>query len=376
MSSVEAKPIADTWKWEAPGKAVAVELDLRVVDGLGAEVLRGLGSVPKRGVEVGGVLLGSVTPGAPGTVTIRGFEPIAIEYLHGPQYRLSDRDRQNFTIAMARLRHQALDLRPVGFYRSDTGDALSLSTEDRSILDEFFPHPEDVALLIHPAVLKSPTAAILLRENGAFPAGASFETFNFRRRELTGIAAETPQGEWNRHARREETPVPPEVPPPPVAPLPVEEPQHQARPAPIMFLPDEPPRSRMRLAVAVLLLALLALGATAGDWYARRQAPAVSAATLKAEDPYAIGLSAEQQDGNVLLHWNRNARALQAAERSQLTITEGDRSKTIDLDLDQLRNGVVLYRHVAPEIRFRLEVQMAGDRSLSETLVWHPPAAR
>lgn len=363
--SVETKPITDTWRWDAPGKPVAVELDLRVVDGLNAEVLRGLGAVPKRGVEVGGVLLGAVVPGTPATVAVRQFEPIAIEYLHGPQYRLSDRDKQNFTIAMARLRHQSLDLRPVGFYRSDTGDAFSLTEDDRPILDEFFPHPEDLVLLIHPAVLKAPTATILVRGNGAFPAELP-PGFAFRRRELTGVASEAPPVEWNRHPHRDDLAAPAaEV---PVA-VPVAEPiAHQ--------LAEEPPRSRLRVALTVLMLALLALGAAAGDWWARRHDPPVSATILQTEDPYVLGLAGEEKNGNILLRWNRSARILGSAQHGQLTIAEGDKSKTIELDAVQLRNGVVLYRHVAPEIKFRLEVETAANRTLAETLVWHPAAAK
>jgi hypothetical protein len=376
---METKTIAEVWKWEQADKPVAVEFDLRVIDGLGAEVVRGLGAVPRRGVEVGGVLLGSVAPGTPAVVTVRQYEPVAIEYLHGPQYRFSDKDRENFRVAMARLRHQGPDVQPVGFYRSETGDAFVLTEEDRAILTEFFPKPEDVCLVVRPAVLKAPSAVLILKENGEFPAEITAEPFAFRRRELTGGASEKPQGEWNRHAHQHpEAARPAEVVPPPVPVqqplLPMTDAPEVETPAPVLLAPEEPPRSRIRLALAVLLLALLALGATAGDWYARTHTPPVSAATLLAQDPYELGLSGERRDGSVLLRWDRNAKVLRTAERGSLTISEGDRSKTIPLDASQLQNGSVLYRHVAPEIRFRLEVETAANRTLAESLVWHQPA--
>ena len=371
---METKPITDVWRWESAATPVVVDLDLRVVDGLSAEAARGLGAVPRRGVEVGGVLLGVVGAGTPPTVFIRQFEPVAIEYLHGPQFRLSDKDRQNFRLAMARLRHQSPDLRPVGFYRSDTGEALALTAEDLELMSEFFPQPQAIVLLIHPAVLKAATAAILVRdENGSFPADAPSETFPFRRRELTGGASEPPQGAWNRHAHRADSEPAADPVPPAAAVAPISE---VAEPLAAVFEPPEAPRSRVRVAFAVLLLALLALGATAGDWYARRQAPAVSASTLLAEDPYAVRLSAVQRENSVLVSWDRSARIIRSGERGRLTIAEGDQSKTVDLDATQLRYGSVLYRHVAPEIRFRLEIHPAENRILAETLIWHPAPAK
>jgi hypothetical protein len=65
--------------WAVPGNTVAVHLRLEVVDRLAAEFLRGLGAVPKRGAEVGGVLLGSIEPGLvkeTSIVRIEDFEPV------------------------------------------------------------------------------------------------------------------------------------------------------------------------------------------------------------------------------------------------------------------------------------------------------------
>ena len=50
---------AGYYVWEVPGQPVIVHLRLDVVDRLAAEVMRGFGAVPKRGAEVGGVLIGT-----------------------------------------------------------------------------------------------------------------------------------------------------------------------------------------------------------------------------------------------------------------------------------------------------------------------------
>jgi len=85
--------------WAVPGNPVAVHLRLDVVDRLGAEFLRGLGAVPKRGAEVGGVLLGSIEPGLvkdTSIVRIEDFEPVPCSYVRGPSYLLSEEDRKLF----------------------------------------------------------------------------------------------------------------------------------------------------------------------------------------------------------------------------------------------------------------------------------------
>src|SRR2546423_15153141 len=49
----------DTYIWKAPaGDGPAIHLSLDVVDHMLQDVMRGFGAVPKRGAEVGGILLG------------------------------------------------------------------------------------------------------------------------------------------------------------------------------------------------------------------------------------------------------------------------------------------------------------------------------
>jgi hypothetical protein len=57
--------------------------------------------------------------------------------------------------------------------------------------------------------------------------------------------------------------------------------------------------------------------------------------------------------------------------RGLLTITEGTDSKAVQMDVPQLQNGSVLYRHVAPEVQFKLEIFLKEQRSVVETFLWH-----
>ena len=53
--------LAGYWTWEPKGKSVKILISLDVVDRMQTAILDGFGAVPKRGAEVGGVLLGRRT---------------------------------------------------------------------------------------------------------------------------------------------------------------------------------------------------------------------------------------------------------------------------------------------------------------------------
>src|SRR5258708_40143777 len=81
---------AGYYVWEVSGQSVVVHLRLDVVDRLAAEVMRRFGSVPKRGAEVGGFLIGTIRPGVPAIVGIDDFEPLACAYRRGPSFQLTE----------------------------------------------------------------------------------------------------------------------------------------------------------------------------------------------------------------------------------------------------------------------------------------------
>src|SRR5579884_3052114 len=87
-----------------PGKNITVHLSLDVVDRLLQDVMRGFGAVPRRGAEVGGILLGSFVKGQPSIVRIDDYELVPIEYKRGPSYLLSLDDENSFGKALERLR--------------------------------------------------------------------------------------------------------------------------------------------------------------------------------------------------------------------------------------------------------------------------------
>ena len=189
--------------WEAPGNTLVVHLNLDVVDRLAAEVMRGFGLVPKRGAEVGGVLLGTVEAGETTVVRIDDWKAVACEYGRGPSFLLSDDERDNLAMVVESARSAAL--KPVGFYRSHTRDgAMGLGAEDQELVGQHFADPNAVVLMIRPFATKVSQAGFLVREGGAFPGEVANE-FAFRRNEMTGEEAPARRSMYERRPRQRGT---------------------------------------------------------------------------------------------------------------------------------------------------------------------------
>jgi hypothetical protein len=177
-----------SYVWKPADSSFSVQLQFDVVDRILLEVMRGFGAVPKRGAEVGGILLGTAeTVGGRTIVTVEDFEAVECDHAAGPSYILSQADRMLFGEAVERWKPGS-DRRiyAVGYYRGHTRDGICLATEDLRLLDELFPSPSAIALVIKPYATKVSMAGIFYREEGAFRPESSRQEFPFRRKELGG----------------------------------------------------------------------------------------------------------------------------------------------------------------------------------------------
>lgn len=159
--------------WQAPGQPTIVQLSIDVVDRMGADIMRGFGLVPKRGAEVGGILIGTIKSDI---IRIEDFEAVPCTYARGPSYLLTDAERASFEEACQRRGTEA-----IGYYRSHTREGLVLQPEDIHLLERHF----QLALLVKPFATKPSNAGFFVRENGVFPTATLLE-FPFRRWEMTG----------------------------------------------------------------------------------------------------------------------------------------------------------------------------------------------
>src|SRR5260370_27020981 len=115
-----APTVEDGWLvWEVPGKHIAVSLSLDVVSRLGMAVQEGFKALPRRGLEIGGLLIGTARAAGKLTVVdVDDFEPVESEHATGPSYVLSDADRR---LLKERIAARAATANPppaVGPYRS------------------------------------------------------------------------------------------------------------------------------------------------------------------------------------------------------------------------------------------------------------------
>src|SRR5712692_7788873 len=150
MDATGVEPIiSDGWLvWEYPGKPVSVRLSPDVAFRLGMAVREGFKALPRRGLETGGLLIGTRREaGNPVVVEVDDFEPIESEHAAGPAYLLSAADRRLLEARIAARAATARNTSIVGFYRGHTRPDFAITAEDASLFSTYFREPSDVFLL-------------------------------------------------------------------------------------------------------------------------------------------------------------------------------------------------------------------------------------
>ncbi|MCS7043692.1 MAG: hypothetical protein NZR01_12975 [Bryobacteraceae bacterium] len=340
---------------KAPGAGCCVRIDFGVVDRLAAEALRGLSALPRRGMEVGGLLLGRVEQAdGEALVVIEDAVGFPCEHLYGPNFQLSPRDRETFAEMVASWAPgPGRPVHLVGFYRSHTRGDLELTPEDIELLDTWLPHPHGVFLLLRPHATRPAEAAFFFREDGAFRAGPPAVRFPFRRRELGGGAP--PRRQASGGSGQEENRPGPGA---PAAPL--ETRTHSPAPQ------AAPSRAAGGWLLVLALLAFLLVGVVigvqvAGLIHQPSRAP-------ESGDPFALGLSAVQVGSEIHLRWNPQAPALSACKSASLVIRDGPTTRMIDLRREDVARGALVYRHSSHNVSFRMEAILSPGNSVAESI--------
>jgi hypothetical protein len=91
------------------------------------------------------------------------------------------------------------------------------------------------------------------------------------------------------------------------------------------------------------------------------------------EDPYALNLTATPSAESVHLRWDRDSVPVRLAQKGVLLIVENGSRKAVDLDTGHLRHGSVIYRRFSDDVKFRLEVYVNDQMSVTETLPFRLP---
>lgn len=361
-----AQVVPGYFVWQASGQPVVIQLNIDLVDRLGADILRGFGAVPKRGAEVGGILIGTIQPGAISTVRIDDFEAVPCSYARGPSYLLTEEERVSFDAA---CQSRGKDI--VGYYRSHTRDGLALQPEDIQLLERNFPSKDQVALLVKPFATKPGVAGFFVRENGVFPSATPLE-FPFRRWEMTGQEPprRAPMQERKRRERepseaREHSAALAEAPDENAAPVPYYRIFSAEPKDPPKDLPKElrEPKSRTGMWLVASFVFLL-LGVLLGYEASRITAP------QRGISDFTLSLAVERTGENLTIHWNPQAKAIVSASNAVLEIDDGGETKPVALDRANLNSGNFVYRSVSSTVRFQLVVYLTSGLSVTEALDW------
>ncbi len=344
--------------WQIPGERVVVHIRLVLIDRLEAEVKRGFRSLPKRGAEIGGLLIGTIDNGSPAIVLIEDFEPIPCCYQFGPSYEFTEDDAGAFETAWER---QQPNLSPsayaVGYFRSHTRDGLSLDAKDIVILDHCFANPAHVALLVKPHATQASAAGLFVREEGAFPRSTSLE-IPFGQPERLSEEAALPPPPPQEEPEQAPFELAPAFTPEPAAPQPIAAP-------PPAFIGRAQPRTGW-LWIPLSFISML-MGVVIGFQAAVTMETRVTAST---GDEFSLALSVAQSGDNLSLRWDRQTAAIRSARKGILEIEEGGYTKSVDLDGPQLQSGSLIYRNSTNAVRFRLTVYPNARAGVTETLSW------
>ena len=161
--------------WRASGCPFTIAYPARLLDDIRVAIVDAFFSLPKGGVEIGGVLLGKYDAEQ---LCIVDYAPLACEHAFGPSFTLSRNDQKNLEELLLKLPRGADGLEPVGWYHSHTRTDIFLSEADLDIYRRYFPKQWQVALVLRPSAVRATRAGFFFREeDGSVYSAASRHEF-------------------------------------------------------------------------------------------------------------------------------------------------------------------------------------------------------
>jgi JAB1/Mov34/MPN/PAD-1 ubiquitin protease len=398
---------ARPYVWQPPGSERRVSIALNVVDQILQEALRGLGSIPRRGAEVGGVLLGALDD--EGTLSIHAAIPVACSHSQGSSFTLTSTEYHELSNTVERFAPgQDRPAEAVGFYRTHTREGFGLSMDDARIFDALFPGEWPVILLVKPSITRVSQGAFFFREDGAVRRGSSYMEFPFRRRELSGkgledsaqddeddvagVSGDTLVGQATGAAEQQQRGA--------AAPGAMEKmEQHESNPGRkasvggngILGLshpsqPTEPangtagpgrgksgkagaiatgPTTSRRWALIPLSFLFLILGLFLGLQSALVVGPHLG----KPVDPFSLGLRVKPLAGQkIQIDWNLSSAPIAAAQDAMLYIEDAGAVKPVPLTRTQLTSTSIEYPALGKAVHIRLDVRLRDNAIYSESI--------
>jgi proteasome lid subunit RPN8/RPN11 len=320
--------------WRVEGKSPVVQYSLLLMEEIRALAVEGYRSLPRTGMEVGGVLFGYREGNLVNVVAQR---PLECEHAMGPAFLLSKRDEAGLTTLIVESRRDPAlaGARPVGWYHSHTRSDVLLSDEDLEIFDRHFPERWQVALVLRPQKFGPCQAGFFIREqDGSVRAEASYREFTLEA--LEPAAAKPPAA----RASVETAADPPEF----------------ERAAGASASAQDGSGWKWAF-IALLVVIIGAAAGFAGKTYVGPGAP-----------PAAVALRALDINGQLVIAWDRLSGAVEKAETGALEIKDGAGVITIPLDRDHLAAGQATYLRESGTVEVHMATY-AGGRTLAREAV-------
>jgi TonB family protein len=345
-------------QWTEGPRKFAIHLAPGVIGPLGAESKMAFKRVPRRGLEIGGILLGrKETEGEITTFSIEGFQPIESEHRTGPSYLLSESDYVLLQAALAKNSAAC-----IGLYRSHTrSDRPRLQEADTELFERCFEAGDALYLVLGPV---AGVADLFVRTNSDLRCVHEFALASTRESILAlgQVVRPNPENpdsparegvETSRpgRSRRRDLPLSGSGVGDFGTRLDQPQPSLLRGPKAKAVLHSSIRQGKWRLTAAVVFLALAATAAALSYFHSLS---AVRSAGLR--EPEYLHLTVEQAGTALRIVWDRNSPAIRSATRGVLHIDDGTYHGDQSLAPSQLNSGRFLYEPKSTEERFRLDL--------------------
>jgi hypothetical protein len=320
------------------GEAVAGELRLLAIAGFTA--------LRRRGLEVGGLLLGRASEDE---LLVEGFLEVPCEHRYGPSYALSETDREKLTELLAQV--QGGESRVIGAFRSFTGRDPAVEAADHALVLEHFPQGDFLLLFLQPLSAENCVTSFHLFRGGRL-LQAEERTPDVLDPQRMPEADEAESAPTKLVVAEEQE----------VEPVPAHVPKHQyelVRPPRFEVEPEAADRRPPMFKAALICMAIV-LGGSFVYELGRAHSPLPRATAEWTE----LNLDARPGGGKVEITWDAKAARSVRATRGALTISDGDAPREIELAAAQVGAGRYTYAAERPDIAIKLTLS-AGDRTVA-----------
>ena len=328
-----------------------------VCESIRMEAFTGLKALPRRGAEIGGMLLQKAGPGDSDAepAAIGDFELFACEHLYGPSFRLSPKDGAGFRARCRELNEQP-GCRVAGIFRSSTRESFEPTPEETTLAGEVAGE-SGIVLLVRPSLSGNSVFRIFSREGGIWLAVDEFEV-------LGKLPANPPP-------QAQPAPRPPAVRPvetevrrtelrrTELDPTELHRTElhraelHRTTPLDLAISDFRPAEARRVLPARLLWLggAAVCVALLLYSGMRRTSAPAGGG---NAPD---LAMQVVQQGEILRLTWNRNLPAVRNAAGGILHISDGEKTRDVRLDAAQVSQGSIFYSPGSDDVTFRLTIE-------------------